>query len=208
MLDPERPAGQQSSDIKQSPEISHAKAEMRTTLLKRRKQLRNEEPGASESIRDHIIAHFKDQQGMTVAGYVAIGDELDLSPALKALWERDVPLVLPVAGDAGETMTFQAWTFGEKLVRGPYSTYVPGGEAITVDPDVIIAPVVAFDAKGYRLGFGGGFYDRTIAKLRKNDKIVTYGVAYDGQEVASVPRGPFDVRLDGLFTPTRVLEFT
>jgi 5-formyltetrahydrofolate cyclo-ligase len=208
MLDPKVPVAQTGSDIVEAPEISRAKADLRSALLKRRKNLRDKEPRAPEKIRDKVTDHLKGENGITVAGYVAIGDELDPSPALKALWDRGIALVLPVAGDAGETMTFQDWTFGERLVRGPYSTYVPGGELIPIDPNVIIVPVVAFDAEGYRLGFGGGFYDRTIAALRKDRKIVTYGVAYDGQEVPKVPRGPFDVRLDGLFTPTRFLEFT
>jgi 5-formyltetrahydrofolate cyclo-ligase len=196
-----------SPQIRQSSLVDAAKAEMRSQMLKHRKTLRDAEAGAAEAIRDQVLAALTVPEDAVFAGYVAIGDELDPAPTMRALSERGHRLVLPVAGNAGETMSFKEWTFGERLVRGPYSTYVPGGEESPVFPDIVIVPVVAFDATGYRLGFGGGFYDRTLAQLRLERKIATYGIAYDGQEVPEIPRGPFDVRLDGLFTPTRAFDF-
>lgn len=196
------------SPTQNTDDIDIAKAELRSRMLKRRKSLSGVENGAAETIRDRMLAELDVPADAVFAAYVAIGDELDAAPVMRALSERGHRLVLPVAGNAGETMTFKEWTYGDRLVRGPYSTYVPGGEEKPVFPDIVIVPVVAFDAQGYRLGFGGGFYDRTLAQLRQERKIATYGIAYDGQEVVEVPRGPFDVRLDGLFTPTRTFDFT
>lgn len=196
-----------SPEEPQSAAITQAKAELRSQILERRKSLGRVELQASELISQRVLGRFGAGTDPTVAGYVAIADEVDPAPALQALAKNGIALALPIAEKAQEAMTFKAWRIGDPLVSGSYGTQVPGDAAQIVEPDVLLVPVVAFDAAGYRLGFGGGFYDRTIAALREDRNTAAYGIAYDGQEVAEVPRGPFDVRLDGLFTPTRSLEF-
>jgi len=196
-----------SQEEPQSAAVTQAKAELRSQFLERRRSLGGVELQASELISQRVLQRFGAGTDATVAGYVAIADEVDPAPVLQALAGKGIALALPIAEKAQEAMTFKAWRIEDPLVSGSYGTKIPGDAAQVVAPDVLLVPVVAFDTAGYRLGFGGGFYDRTISALRHNKIIAAYGIAYDGQEVAEVPRGPFDVRLDGLFTPTRSLEF-
>ena len=95
------------------------------------------------------------------------------------------------------------WPTGD----GPYGTKQPPAGSDNCLPDVILAPMLAFDAYGWRLGYGGGFYDRTIANLRGLGKQVTViGIAYDGQILDKVPTGPFDMPLDAVLSPTGLFE--
>ena len=94
----------------------------------------------------------------------------------------------------------------DKLEKGEFNTYQPSQKNKIINPDLILVPLLAFDKKGYRLGYGKGFYDRGIRALRKEKDILAFGVAYDWQEVSKVPRDEFDVCLDGIFTPSRFLD--
>jgi 5-formyltetrahydrofolate cyclo-ligase len=93
------------------------------------------------------------------------------------------------------------------MAAGPFGIEQPLPSAAALEPDLLIVPMAAFDAAGYRVGYGGGYYDRTIAGLRARRPVIAIGVAYDAQEVDAVPRGPYDARLDHLVTPTRTLTF-
>jgi 5-formyltetrahydrofolate cyclo-ligase len=138
--------------------------------------------------------------GKTVAGYWPMGDELDPRPLLAAL---DNPLALPAV--SGEAMQFRAWGLGEPLESGAHGTQHPAAGRNVV-PDVVIAPLVAFDRRGHRLGRGGGFYDRAIARLRAHGMPLVVGVAFDAQEVESVPVEPADQHLDWIITETRAIK--
>ena len=92
---------------------------------------------------------------------------------------------------------FREWRLGDALEKGPFGTSEPGPAAAEIIPDVLVVPLLAFDLRGYRLGYGGGYYDRTLHVLRRTaQKCVAVGFAYAGQQVESVPVSDTDERLD------------
>ena len=97
-------------------------------------------------------------------------------------------------------LVFRQWAPGDALVLGRWNIKVPPEEAPEVLPDVLLVPLLAFDRRGFRLGYGGGFYDRTLEKLRTLKKVTAIGIAYAGQEVDAVPYEEFDQRLDWIMT--------
>jgi 5-formyltetrahydrofolate cyclo-ligase len=138
----------------------------------------------------------------TVAGFWPIQDEIDIRPLLAALHARGHPIALPVTGRRGEALVFRRWRPGETLLPGRFGTSHPAGAAVT--PDVLLIPLLAFDGQGNRLGYGGGFYDRTIADLPAAIRI---GCAFAVQELDSVPVGLYDQRLHAVLTETGLRLF-
>ncbi|MGD9740973.1 MAG: 5-formyltetrahydrofolate cyclo-ligase, partial [Bauldia sp.] len=107
---------------------------------------------------------------------------------------------MPVIEGPRRPLAFRAWKPGEPTVAGVWDIPRPTEDAALLDPDVLIVPLLAFDAEGYRLGYGGGFYDRTLAKLRAMKPVVAVGVAYSAQEMAQAPRGEHDQPVDWVLT--------
>jgi 5-formyltetrahydrofolate cyclo-ligase len=140
-----------------------------------------------------------------VAGYHPTAKEFDCLPLMQRLAGEGRMLALPaVVGEA--PLLFHRWSFGEPLVRGQRGMMQPGGGAI-VRPALLLIPLLAFDARGHRLGYGGGHYDRTLEALRREGPALAIGVAFDAQEVAQLPVGPHDQRLDWLLTPAGAKRF-
>lgn len=138
-----------------------------------------------------------------ISGYWPIRDEIDPRPLLDSLAARGHPLALPVVGTPDAPLVFRAWAKDDALVPGPFGTRTPGDEAPEVTPRVVIVPLLAFDAAGWRLGYGGGYYDRTLAGLRRGPgTVLAVGIAYQDQQVDAVPRAPYDERLDWVVTET------
>jgi 5-formyltetrahydrofolate cyclo-ligase len=144
--------------------------------------------------------------GAIVAGYWAIGDELDLGPTLTALAARGDRLALPVTGRRGSALVFRQWVPGEPLESGPMGTSHPRPSAPAVTPTVLLIPLLAFDARGARLGYGAGFYDRTLAALRAAGPVAAWGIAFDEQEEPEVPIDSRDQPLTGIITDRRVIR--
>jgi len=107
---------------------------------------------------------------------------------------------LPVVVAKGAPLMFRAWTPETRLVPGGFKTEVPAPGAPEVVPNILLVPLLAFDNAGYRLGYGGGFYDRTLAKLRALARISAIGFAYEGQAVEAVPHAEYDQPLDAIAT--------
>ncbi|MEM9230166.1 MAG: 5-formyltetrahydrofolate cyclo-ligase [Pseudomonadota bacterium] len=138
-----------------------------------------------------------------VAGYLPIRTELDPRPVLHQLHARGMPLCVPVVVAAGQPLVFRPWTPETELTRGAFGVSVPvSGPAVT--PDVLITPLLAFDPRGYRLGYGGGYYDRTLSQLRARHAAVAIGLAYDVQAVDRVPSETTDQPLDAVITEAQV----
>lgn len=136
-----------------------------------------------------------------VAGYWPIRSEADPRPVLEALCARGVPTCLPVSGANG--LLFRAWTPWEPLMPAGYGTLAPPGSSAVLRPCVLLMPLAAFDRAGHRIGYGKGHYDRALAALAGDGGTtpITIGLAYAVQEVASVPAGLHDWRLDAIVTP-------
>ena len=128
-----------------------------------------------------------------LAGYVPMRSEVDPLP-LMAAW--DGPVCVPVVVAAGRALSFRRWAPGARMVPGGFGTMVPE-DAAEVTPEILIVPLVAFTARGDRLGYGGGFYDRTLAALPGAPAV---GLAYAAQRVDRMPLEPTDVPLGAVAT--------
>lgn len=186
--------------------LSDDKAALRSEMLRKRKDLRRSDSNAVDELKKQVIQALSGLKDQTVSGYVAIGDELDIFPTLEALQEIGASIVLPVAGKLGEVLSFRLWSTGDELEKGRLSTYHPSANTDALDPDILLVPLVAFDLQGYRLGYGGGYYDRTLSDLREKKNIAAYGIGFDEQQVESIPREDHDAQLDGIITPTRIIH--
>lgn len=137
-----------------------------------------------------------------VAAYMPIGSEIDCRPLLDKIMAEGAPVCLPVVAGADKPLTFRRWSPGDPLVTGPMGIAEPPASAETVSPEVLLVPMLAFDRRGYRLGYGGGYYDRTLKALREGGEIVAVGVAFAGQVRDTVPITEDDQRLDWIVTET------
>lgn len=135
-----------------------------------------------------------------VSGFIPYKSEIATSPLMNSLRRQGWETCLPVVIAAEQPLVFRAWKPGDALVPGVWDIPVPPETAAEVLPDVLLVPLLAFDRAGYRLGYGGGFYDRTLEKLRRIKRVVAIGVAYQAQMVDQVPIGPHDAPLDFVMT--------
>ena len=142
--------------------------------------------------------------GVVVAGYHPIRDEADPRLLVSALAARGHALALPCVASAQAALVFRSWKVGDVLMPNAWGIAEPLATAPQVTPAVVLVPLLAFDATGHRLGYGGGYYDRTIAAL---PGLCSIGIAYAGQEVSAVPREPHDHALDMLVTENGVRRF-
>ena len=144
-----------------------------------------------------------DGEAPVIAAYLPIRSELSPLPLIEALVAEGFITAMPVTPEPGNPLLFRAWAPGAPLAEGPYNTKQPPADAAEMIPSVILAPMLAFDSSCWRLGYGGGFYDRTLSGLRAAGRhVVALGIAYEGQLVDKVPTGPYDMRLDGVLTPS------
>jgi len=169
---------------------------------KRRRAAAAAEAGeeAADAVCRNLLAAVTLPAGAVVSAYWPMASELDPRPLMAALAGAGHPIVLPVVLGRDRPLAFRAWSPGDALEPAGFGTQVPGADRPERTPEVILAPLLAFDRKGYRLGYGGGFYDRTLALLRPGGRVLAVGLAYAGQEVAAVPHGPNDHRLDWIVT--------
>jgi 5-formyltetrahydrofolate cyclo-ligase len=136
-----------------------------------------------------------------VSAFLAIGEEINPGPLMTRLHRDGIRIGLPVMVGKGKPLLFRAWEPGAPLRTVMWGIREPGESAPAVEPDCLLVPLLAFDRKGQRLGYGGGFYDRTIQRLRTIKPVVTVGLAFASQEVDAVPHLDYDERLDWVLTP-------
>lgn len=159
--------------------------------------------GRDAAAQAHLRAALAPFGAAPLAGYLAIRTEIDPRPVMAA---HPGPVGVPVILGAGVALEFHLWTAEGALVEGPFGAPVPAVPQPMV-PRVVIVPLVGFDARGFRLGYGGGFYDRTLARLRAAGPLTALGFAYDAQELPQVPVDAFDQRLDGIVTESGLRRF-
>jgi 5-formyltetrahydrofolate cyclo-ligase len=142
-----------------------------------------------------------------VSGFWPIKEEIDIRPLMIELTNQGCQLALPVVQGKGKPLLFRAWRPGDPLEQGVFGTLQPSAKREVIEPDALIVPLLACDEEGWRLGYGGGFYDRTLAGLRAKKTITAVGVGFNDQLVPEVPHGPSDQRLDWLLTDKRACAF-
>jgi 5-formyltetrahydrofolate cyclo-ligase len=148
----------------------------------------------------HLLDEMPPPPGVAVSGFWPMGEEVDVRPLLAALHGRGHPVLLPQTPPLGQPLVFRHWHPGIAMIEEPFGTRYPDGEVGL--PAWLLVPLLAFDRAGRRLGYGGGYYDRTLATL---PGAVAVGCAYACQEVREVPAGPLDVRLDAIVTERGVI---
>jgi 5-formyltetrahydrofolate cyclo-ligase len=140
-------------------------------------------------------------EGTIVAGYSPIRSECDPVPLMRSLAGKGAQLALPVIDGKDKPLSFSEWRQGGHLVAGPFGILQPRTDAISVDPDIILVPLAAFDRDLRRIGYGAGYYDRTLAALRQQRRVVVaVGIAFAAQEVAKIPLDEHDEGLDLVLT--------
>jgi 5-formyltetrahydrofolate cyclo-ligase len=182
-------------------DIAEVKRKARSAASKRRAE-------AHESLKEIAGAALAERglpRGLhletgVVSGFIPYKSEITTVPLLNRLRHDGWTTALPIVVAPEQPLIFRAWAPGEPLAPGRWDIPVPLEAAPQVLPDVLLVPMLAFDAKGFRLGYGGGFYDRTLEKLRLLKKVVAIGVAYQAQLVEEVPIGPYDAPLDYVMT--------
>ena len=155
---------------------------------------------AAELLADVLAPH----RGKALAGYMAMRTEVD---PMAAMAVHQGPVGVPVILGAGQALKFREWSPGCAMVAGEFGAFIPA-EGAWVEPEVVIVPLVAFDARGYRLGYGGGFYDRTLAGLRARHPVLAVGFAFAAQELPEVPIDEYDQRLDVIVTEAGIRQFS
>jgi len=195
------------SGVIQSPEsdaakLDAAKKALRAAAAKRRAALDAAlRAAAARAVARHVLETVPLAPGAVVSGYWPMGEELDLRSLLATLDARGHPCCLPVVVGRARPLVFRAWRPGAPLEAAAFGTRVPPADAPERVPKVLLVPLLAFDDAGYRLGYGGGFYDRTLARLRAADpETRAVGVAFAAQRVDAVPREATDARLDWIVT--------
>ncbi|MBI2740230.1 MAG: 5-formyltetrahydrofolate cyclo-ligase [Rhodospirillales bacterium] len=184
------------------------KRTLRSAMLAWRSSLSEEERRAAA---DGLVATFEREMPFetpaVVSGFWPIKEEIDIRPLMIELHNGGCQLALPVVQGRGRPLLFRAWRPGDPLEQGVFGTLQPSPRRETLEPDALIVPMLACDEEGWRLGYGGGFYDRTLLGLRGRKTVTAVGVGFDAQLVDEVPHGPDDQRLDWLLTAKRAYAF-
>ncbi len=191
-----------------SEQLSDIKAELRKQTFLIREKAWQTNPEAGEALKHHLIETLSMPPGVALSGYWPLAGEMDVRPALQHYHCEGYRIGLPVVTGKHQPLLFRAWHPDKELVKGGFGVMTPPPEAPEIVPSILLVPLLAFDPGGYRLGYGGGFYDRTLAKLRAEAHAVAVGIAYAVQEVAAVPRGAFDQPLDFVVTERSVFKFS
>jgi len=186
--------------------IEAEKALLRKTARTRREAL---SPQFRSEASNAISFHFFDKVAFApedaIAGYWRIRDEVDCQPILVRLMDGGQTVILPVVSGVEEPLDFRVWHADAPLYEAGFGTLAPSDLAPRSEPDLILMPLLGFDRAGTRLGYGGGYYDRTLASLRKRPMLV--GLAFAAQGFDHIPREPHDIPLDAVVTEDGVEFF-
>lgn len=173
------------------------KAQRIRLLAERRAFSRADLNRVAASITGKLDRLIGSQQGLAVSVYWPIKGELDLRGWMQALTERDVIVLLPVILEKGTPIRFHRWTPGCRMVAGFWNIPVPA-DSVEIAPDISIVPLVGFDDENYRLGYGGGYFDRTLASL--NPAPITYGIGHKSSALPTIFPQPHDIPMDRIVT--------
>ncbi len=171
----------------------------------RKKQRKVDHSENVEAIFLNLTSLIKWGSKPIIAGYWPIAGEIDDRAFLEYCHNQGLQCGLPFITDQASPLTFKAWQPSDVLEKAMYGIPAPAREALDLVPNVLLIPLLAFDRACYRLGRGGGFYDRTLAHLRENHTVWAIGLAYDCQEIDHVKREAHDQQLDCIVTPSRVV---
>lgn len=165
-----------------------------------RRKIAHAAGGATAGYLSEVLAGYR---GVPLAGYMAMRTEIDPTPAMEEAAAHG-PVGVPVIIRAGEPLQFRVWEPGCAMIKGEFGAMIPEVGDWMI-PQIVVVPLVAFDRNGGRLGYGGGFYDRTLEKLRALQPTMAIGFAYAAQEDANLPLEPTDQPLDLIVTENGII---
>jgi 5-formyltetrahydrofolate cyclo-ligase len=185
--------------------LAERKATLRASARAARRLAAQTTPGAGRIAAAHALPEIARNRGVkAVSAYVAFRDEIDPLPLMHLLHGLGIAVGLPVAAEPAQPLRFLHWQPGARMQRGAHGVMVPQ-DGTPLEPEVLVVPLLAFDARGHRLGYGGGYYDRTIADRRARGPILTIGFAFAAQEVEDLPNDAYDMPLDLVATERGVI---
>jgi 5-formyltetrahydrofolate cyclo-ligase len=176
---------------------------MRDLLKAARAAAKMQHPNASKD----LLAQFQKivlPRGAVVAGYAAMGDEISPAPILEFLAAQKFSLCLPLVTSDNTPLEFHVWHPSHPTAKGKFNIHEPVLRELVV-PDVLLVPLLGFDRRGNRIGYGKGFYDRTLAALRTQHKIIAIGLAYAEQEMPEIMATAHDQPLNIIVTPAETI---
>ena len=180
------------------------KAWLRKELYARRKAAHEGAASKDPAANARLQALIGDPGDKVVAGYRPIRTEIDPTPTMTALCEAGARVAVPVIEAKDSPLLFHEWTPGCEMVEGAFGAEIPA-KSTRLYPEILITPLVGWDRRGWRLGYGGGFYDRTLERLRAKRATLAIGFAYGAQEADDLPLEPTDQPLDMIVTEGGVL---
>jgi 5-formyltetrahydrofolate cyclo-ligase len=196
--------------VRETSDILEAKKDLRARIKTWRAGLSAEvRARAAEAVARQGLDFLRPQpKSSVVSGFAPLADEFRVWPLLRRLNGEGFRLALPVMQGKGKPLVFRAWSPGDAMDSGVWGIAEPRADKAALEPDILIVPLLAFDRRGWRLGYGGGFYDRTLKGLRARRAVVAIGLAHDQQEVDAVPHLDYDQRLDWVLTPSGPIRCT
>ena len=191
-----------------SSSIADAKAAIRREALARRNGLPADvRAAAAQAIAERRLPLAVAADAI-VSGFMPLKSEINPIPLMRRLADAGAQLALPAIAGRGQPLTMRAFSFsfGQPLASGVWGIREPGADAREVFPDIVIVPLLAFDRSGHRVGYGAGYYDMTITRLRARKPIVAVGIAFAVQEIARAPTTARDAPLDLVLTEHEVID--
>lgn len=190
-------------DPEQARDVARWRRAERTQLRAQRQAISVEDRRAAGAalaghLRDFLEARFDGARGLVLSAYWPIKGEPDLRPLMADLHAQGVIIALPVVEVKAAPLAFRRWTPETRMVRGDWNIPVPPPDANRLTPDIALAPVVGWDAAGFRLGYGGGYFDRTLAALRPRPFAI--GIGLQAAQIATIYPQPHDIPLDAILT--------
>jgi 5-formyltetrahydrofolate cyclo-ligase len=199
-------AGHDKMEMAPATSIEEDKAALRVAAQARRDAL----PADDRKAAAEIIATRKFPLAIApltvISGFMPLKSEINPLPLLQKLAEAGARLALPAIAGRGKPLIMRAWDFGAPLDRGQWGIREPKADAPEVEPDILLVPLLAFDRAGYRIGYGAGYYDMTIHRLRGRKAVTAVGIAFAAQEAPQIPTTPRDERLDLVLTEREVID--
>jgi len=186
--------------------LSLPKPELRAAALARRDALSESQRRAAAQALAARPFPVELKPGVVVAGYAPLRSEFDPRPLLAALAASGAQTALPAIVGRDQPLSFRIWSPGQPLVAGPLGILEPRGDAPVVIPDILLVPLAAFDRVGHRIGYGGGYYDRSLAQLRASGPRLAIGIGFAVQEIPAIPALAHDARLDLVLTEAETID--
>ena len=194
--------------MNETSEILDAKRALRARIKMWRESLSADAMArAAEAVAAHGLGFLRlGQRRQVASGFSSLPDEFRAWPLLRRLHGEGHALAMPVMQGKGLPLIFRAWAPGDAMDKAVWGIAEPKADKPALEPDIVLVPLLAFDAAGRRLGYGGGYYDRTLRDLRARKPIVAVGLAYDEQRIDAVPHLDYDERLDWVLCPSGPLR--